>query len=563
MRVSRPIYPPPLAIQLYGAGDVGLFGIGRKLRKLSRGVKRSVRKVSRKVKRATRKVSRTVKRAGRTVSRAAKRYGATALRTAATGASFVPGVGTGVAAGLSAASALAAGKSWQQIAEQAAIGALPGGQLARAGVRAGLAVARGQRLDRAALSAARSAVPGGSLGRAAFDVARAAAGGKRVDRALVSVASRHAGRALAQVAPSVGVPKMPLRPFTSARVLRRLERKTAPAVIPHGRGEMLARQAMKRNPRLGALPPEEAARALGLATRHILAARKMGGASLRWQGLPKRTAALVRRVAPFARYVSRRDTAGLAPDGKSYTMESGDYLSKIAQKITGSAGRWKELLPVNPSYPRHKEWGMVMHPGDVLALPESWWPEPSPEQMTAAAIMQAKALLVTWSKTAGAGSAGVTDYGQRPEDIAPTWSERDRLTLSSFSVWRGRGLATDGELTETHLDELKVWATEAATGAAASPAIPVSLPAEVPELPAPAATGAAPATVLAELPTITQTAPATSTLPSSEPTSAGQPTVFAEPAEPGPVSVPTAAPKKKKDDGLGIAAAIALGALFL
>jgi len=121
-----------------------------------------------------------------------RRYGPTAARLAATGASFIPGVGTGVAAGLSGAAAVAEGRKWQDVAKQAALGAVPGGALGRAGVQAAYGVATGKRLDRALLSGAREAVPGGPAGQAIFDASLAVARGKRPDRAVKQAAVRMA-----------------------------------------------------------------------------------------------------------------------------------------------------------------------------------------------------------------------------------------------------------------------------------------------------------------------------------------------------------------------------------
>lgn len=81
--------------------------------------------------------------------------------------SVVPGVGTGVAAGLSAANALSQGKNLREIAEDAAIGAVPGGALVKASLRAGINVARGQNVIRAVgregIQYAKSQLPGGQL----------------------------------------------------------------------------------------------------------------------------------------------------------------------------------------------------------------------------------------------------------------------------------------------------------------------------------------------------------------------------------------------------------------
>jgi hypothetical protein len=173
-----------------------------------RAYKRIVpKKVRRVVSKVTRPVTRTaIYRSGMQPSRVlsgqfareVRRYGPTAARLAATGASFVPGVGTGVAAGLSGAAAAAEGRSLGQIAKQAAMGAVPGGALGRAAVEAGYGVATGKRVDRALLAGARQAVPGGPAGQAIFDASLAVARGKRPDRAVKQAAVR---MAMSQVPP--------------------------------------------------------------------------------------------------------------------------------------------------------------------------------------------------------------------------------------------------------------------------------------------------------------------------------------------------------------------------
>lgn len=65
------------------------------------------------------------------------------VKTAARNAAFIPGLGTVAAAGLSAASAATEGKSLRQIAEEAAISAVPGGQGYQQAIHTAIDVARG------------------------------------------------------------------------------------------------------------------------------------------------------------------------------------------------------------------------------------------------------------------------------------------------------------------------------------------------------------------------------------------------------------------------------------
>ena len=114
-------------------------------------------------------------------------------------APFVPGVGTGVAAALGAANALADGRPITDAVVAAARGALPGGAAAQGGFDVALNLAKGKSLSAAALEAARKALPGGALARAAFDTALAIGQGKRLqDAGLAAVRSALPGGAAAQ-----------------------------------------------------------------------------------------------------------------------------------------------------------------------------------------------------------------------------------------------------------------------------------------------------------------------------------------------------------------------------
>jgi hypothetical protein len=115
------------------------------------------------------------------------------LKLAEMAAPFVPGVGTGVAAALGAANALASGRPITDALVAAARGAPPGGgAVAQPAFDTALNLAKGKNLAEAALAAARDRLPGGPAARAAFDAAVALAKGKR----LQDVAFAAAGRVL-------------------------------------------------------------------------------------------------------------------------------------------------------------------------------------------------------------------------------------------------------------------------------------------------------------------------------------------------------------------------------
>jgi hypothetical protein len=602
------VYPPHAIVvrDPYGT-DVGLFGVGRAISRVGRAVGRTVRGAVRGVTRFTRgairsarqtalrrlraiqaagrKTTRAVKRTARAAARTAKRVArkaAPALEIAATGASFIPGVGTGVAAGLGAAAAAARGRSLAEIAKSAALSAAPGGALTRAAIEAGYQVARGKPVEAALAAGAREAIPT-AAGKAAFDVVKAAAEGKRVDRAVLAAAERQLAQQIPKAVPAVRGPAMFrkfARPLTSPRVLKMLPRRISPTVFPSGRGAALAAAALRRRPTLGALGAAAAARRLGLPTRHVIDARARMPGPLRWTGLPRRVSRMVRRFSPFSgRFLSRGDVMGISADGRTYTVEPGDYGVRIAQKLVGDGNRWRELKAANPEVakrPDPQRYGLVIYPGDVLRLPESWWPEVAAEELAAAVVLQSKAILATWSKTAGAAEAGVADYGLRTEDATADWTERDRLMLASFSRWRGKGLSTDGDLTQAHVDELQAWAAEQAALPAPAPAIIPGLPAPPIVLPELVVTPegpedfippdmSAPPAVMPPTPVVLPTPPDIPII-SPRPADGLLPKppeqVIAE-REARPPVLPVAAPPRKKDDGTAVAAAIGAALMFL
>jgi nucleoid-associated protein YgaU len=62
---------------------------------------------------------------------------------------------------------------------------------------------------------------------------------------------------------------------------------------------------------------------------------------------------------------------------QTYDVQSGDSLSKIAQEMTGDAGRWNELYEANKDTIGADP--NLIQPGQQLKVPESWQPEPPAE----------------------------------------------------------------------------------------------------------------------------------------------------------------------------------------
>jgi hypothetical protein len=112
------------------------------------------------------------------------------LRFAAMVAPFVPGLGTGVAAALGAANALASGERITDALIAAARNAVPGGALAQTAFDTAANLAQGKNLGDAALGAARARLPGGPAAQAAFDAGLALAKGKNIQEAIVAGGGR-------------------------------------------------------------------------------------------------------------------------------------------------------------------------------------------------------------------------------------------------------------------------------------------------------------------------------------------------------------------------------------
>jgi hypothetical protein len=126
-----------------------------------------------------------------------------ALNVASTVVSFIPGVGTGVAAALGAASALAQGKPITDALIAAARSAIPGGAIAQAAFDVASGLVKGQSLSEAALQAARKELPGGPAAQAAFDAAVALTQGKKLQDVALATAGRFAPRGLRTAAAAI------------------------------------------------------------------------------------------------------------------------------------------------------------------------------------------------------------------------------------------------------------------------------------------------------------------------------------------------------------------------
>ena len=59
-------------------------------------------------------------------------------------------------------------------------------------------------------------------------------------------------------------------------------------------------------------------------------------------------------------------TAPAADKGQSYTVQSGDSLSKIAKRVYGDANKWHTIFDANRDKITNPD---LIHPGQVLTLP--------------------------------------------------------------------------------------------------------------------------------------------------------------------------------------------------
>jgi nucleoid-associated protein YgaU len=242
---------------------------------------------------------------------------------------------------------------------------------------------------------------------------------------------------------------------------------------------------------------------------------------LPWRSMSSTTVSFLRRHVPNAPMAALKhahtNIGGLDSTGTTYIVEKGDSPWAIAQKLIGNGNRWKELLPYNkdkkPTLDKNVWIGEVINlppawqkpkatPANPTALPSIPVPSPSiaakPDLITAATnaansiipgVLQAKTILVAWSKTDGINQAGVSDYGQQAQDLSTTMGPRDTLQLQSFQVWDnktlGDGLNVSGNLDARTLQALQSWAANRASQGSVPSAVPIvvePIPTVIPDI---------------------------------------------------------------------------------
>lgn len=444
--------------------------------------------------------------------------------------SFVPGVGQGVASGLSAAAALSEGKSLKDIAIDAAIGAVPGGQIAKAATQAGYKIAKGGNVLKSVASSgldyAASTIGGGDLTqkavRAGLNVARGQNVIEAVGREVVGSGelAQRALRTGARISRGQNVVKA----VGSEAVSYARSNVPVASIVPQG-AQTLARNVQSKvrqampviRPQFGAptsLLPEHIAR-----TRRLVADNRPVRARLPLSGhTPKvgfRPLSIVARNALVAAVPHMRsEVSGLSSTGTEWIVESGDTGSKIALKLTGNANRWTELKAVNPKIMARspdliKKYGFPIYVGDRVVLPSSWikttatqtpaQTAPSTPTNTAtpttapatvapagdlAAQAQARVILAAFGKSDGATFGVLGDYGGSSEIASTQWSSRDVYQATAFATyWKQKGgvpSVSDGNWSEPLAQALNRWAEQKAaqmtsgSGAAAGGQVPTT-----------------------------------------------------------------------------------------
>lgn len=172
------------------------------------------------------------------------------LRFAAMVAPFVPGLGTGVAAALGAANALASGERITDALIAGARNAVPGGALAQTAFDTATNLVKGKSLGDAALAAARSRLPGGAAAQAAFDAGLALAKGRNIQEAIIAGGGRLLPKSpfsadvmsfVKKAASGQNLGRAALS-ATGNMVLKRIERQTGPVISAAARRLPLQRE---------------------------------------------------------------------------------------------------------------------------------------------------------------------------------------------------------------------------------------------------------------------------------------------------------------------------------
>ena len=528
--------------------------------------------------RQVRRMRKTARKASRSVTTIA-RAAAPALELVSGAAQLVPGLGA-VAAPIAAAAALGRGKSLRDATLAAARASLPPGAAAGFDAAAGL-VLSGRPPN--ILAAARAALP--PAARAAFDLGRAAAARSALNpgapggvaRELVRAVAPSAARAVIGLAPGAEEVARRLLAEPALRGLgaRELARELGARPLDVSSAIAAVADAVRRGPTAILAPAPALARRIGPATT------------------------LDAALAAVAGGAARRDAGALVDQGAIYVVESGDYPARIAGKLVGDQGRWKELIRANPQKPVNSATGnfRTLFAGERLNVPASWRPAapaippvvvappapppappaippvvvapPAPPPAPPAIppvvvappqapprpdplVAQAQVTLSVWSVATGSDTA-TARWGRVAGDISGLASPRWQWALDVFRRWEnGRRSPSAAKLRlaipldQATSDALVAWSDAELRRRTAPPATPPAPPPPLPPIvPVDTPPGARP-------PAPPAAPPAPPPLPAAPPA----PPV-APPAPPAPPPAPPAAAAK------GDGAAALLGALAL
>lgn len=392
----------------YDDDDDDAAFLGGVVRGIGKAAKGAVKGIGKAAKGAVKGVGKAAKTVGKTVGKVTNNP---LWKIAQTGASFIPGVGSAVSAGMASAAAIGRGASIQNIGLAAARGALPAPAAAAMDVAVG--ALKGHRLDAIALRTIRNQVPGGAAGRGAFDagVALATKAGPTAQAAIrsrLSPAERTAFDKAVSARPRTPPKLSAIRPSPRATIQKvPLTVRTPNIDRPFPALNANANRAasmMIRRPELRAVTPARISAEYSVPTRDVRSAiaeflRRFGSQRVHdardvgefetfeqcaqrhgcpvpsdlaeW---PSDDAGAIEAIRLPPVGVSRAMLRSLYArgddnikrgilahellahvarntgelEGTSWRIKSGDVPYKVAQKLTGDANRWREIPTVNP-----------------------------------------------------------------------------------------------------------------------------------------------------------------------------------------------------------------------
>lgn len=339
--------------------DTGLFGIGKIVKKVAKASVSAVKSVGKAAQSAAKsQVAKVVVPLAQQQLRQAGPWGMAG------------------AAALGAMHSGLKGERVDKIGIAAVKGATP--DAAHKAIDAADALRRGEPVLKVALENAHMSFEGGSPEKLGFASAIRAlkAGAGRAElgemrRAQASEGARRAfDAAIGTVAEAVERGAVRRRPRAKAKIgsLRPRLRSLNPRLDA-------VKARLEKNPGLRGLSPATLAKQLRTTPR-LAATALSSQRAFRFAPLSPWGAQFVKRIARAApMFALTGDTGAL--EGNVYVVEPGDSPSRIAQKLTGSANRWPELVRANPNKAVEKTGPnkgsfKTLFAGERLTLPAGW-----------------------------------------------------------------------------------------------------------------------------------------------------------------------------------------------